>query len=98
MRIIITRGERSDRIDAHRRDGSNVSASFPHKGPIPHDAVHFFVESELGIADGFWGLVASGRHPEEIAVIADNMFLPASVEQFLGRHCEEASAPRRADS
>jgi hypothetical protein len=70
MRIIITRGERSDRIDAQRPDGSNVSTSFPHKGPIPHDAVHFFVESELGIADGFWGLVASGRHPEEIAAIA----------------------------
>ena len=38
--------------------------------PIPHDAVHFFVESELGISDGFWGLVAAGRHPEEVQDIA----------------------------
>jgi hypothetical protein len=70
MRITITKGERSDRIEALRADGSKVSTTFPHKGPIPHDAVHYIVESELGIADGFWGLVGSGRHPEEIADLA----------------------------
>jgi hypothetical protein len=70
MRITITKGERSDRIEALRANGCAVSTTFPHKGPIPHDAVHFFVESGLGITDGFWGMVAAGRHPEEIAGIA----------------------------
>jgi len=70
MRITITKGERSDRIDVTRPNGGEVSTSFPHKGPIPHDAVHFFVEAGLGITDGFWGMVAAGRHPEEIAGIA----------------------------
>jgi hypothetical protein len=70
MRITITKGERSDRIDALRANGGKVSTTFPHKGPIPHDAVHFFVESGLGISDGFWGMVAEGHHPEEIAGIA----------------------------
>ena len=70
MRITITKGERGDRIDLRRPNGSEVSTTFPHKGPIPHDAVHYFVESELGIGDGFWGLVAAGRHPEEIAELA----------------------------
>jgi hypothetical protein len=70
MRITITKGERADRIDVRRTDGSEVSTTFPHKGPIPHDAVHFHVESELGIGHGFWGMVASGRHPEDIAEIA----------------------------
>ena len=70
MRITITKGAREDRIDAVRPDGSCASTTFPHKGPIPHDAVHFFVESELGISDGFWGLVAAGRHPEEVQDIA----------------------------
>jgi hypothetical protein len=70
MRITITKGEREDWIEAVRSDGSSVRTSFPHKGPIPHDAVHFYVESSLGIRDAFWGTVAAGRHPEEVAAIA----------------------------
>jgi len=70
MRITITKGEREDRIDALRADGSKVSTTFPHKGPVPHDVTHYIVERELGFAHGFWGLVASGRHPEEIAGLA----------------------------
>jgi hypothetical protein len=70
MQITITKGERGDRIDAIRADGSNVSTTFPHKGPIPHDAVHFYVESELGLGRAFWGMVASGQHPEQVQEIA----------------------------
>ena len=70
MRITITKGEREDRIEAVRADGSSVRTSFPHKGPIPHDAVHFYVESSLAISDAFWGMVAAGRHPEEVQEIA----------------------------
>ena len=70
MRITITKGERSDRIHVLREVGTEASTSFPHKGPVPHDAVHFFEERGLGIAGGFWGMVAAGRHPEEIADIA----------------------------
>ena len=70
MRIRITKGEREDRIEAVRADGSSVRTTFPHKGPIPHDAVHFYVESTLAIPDAFWGMVARGEHPEAIAAIA----------------------------
>lgn len=70
MRITIIKGEREDSIEAVRGDGSHVRTSFPHKGPLPHDLVHFVVESELGIDRGFWGMVAAGRHPEEIAGLA----------------------------
>lgn len=70
MQITITKGASEDRILVHRRDGTAASTSFPHKGPIPHDAVHFFVESELEIRDGFWGLVASGRDPEDVGAMA----------------------------
>ena len=70
MRITITKGEREDEIEAVRADGSSVRTSFPHKGPIPHDAVHFYVESSLSIRDGFWGMIAAGRHPEEVQEIA----------------------------
>lgn len=70
MVILITKGERQDRIEASRADGSSVRTTFAKKGPIPHDAVHFFVEQQLGVARGFWGLVAAGHHPEEISDLA----------------------------
>jgi hypothetical protein len=37
---------------------------------VPHDAVHYFVESELGLACGFWGLIAGGMHPEAVQELA----------------------------
>jgi hypothetical protein len=70
MRITITKQARDDRIDICRDDGSSVSTTFPHKGPISHDFVHYAVESELGLSTGFWGLVAAGHRPEDIQEIA----------------------------
>lgn len=70
MRIKITKGSDRDFIEAHRYDGSIVTANFPKKGWFPHDAVHFVVESELQYEAGFWGRVASGSHPEEIGALA----------------------------
>lgn len=70
MEILISKGPTADNIVIRRRDGSVVNTSFPHKGPVPHDIVHFFVELELGFDGGFWGLVAGGRHPEDVGAIA----------------------------
>lgn len=70
MQITITKGSTEDRIAIVRSDGSLAETRFPKKGPVPHDAVHWFVERELGLANGFWGMVAAGRHPEEIQEIA----------------------------
>jgi hypothetical protein len=44
-----------------RSDG--VRLAVPPVGPsrlMPHDLVHFVVESELGLAHGFWGCIAAG--------------------------------------
>lgn len=70
MRITITKGEKEDHLDMERSDGSRASTLFPHKGPIPHDFVHYAVESELGFDRGFWGLIASGHDPEEVQELA----------------------------
>jgi hypothetical protein len=53
-----------------RADGSRAETTFAKKGPFPHDAVHYAVEKYLGLTDGFWGLVASGHRPEEVAELA----------------------------
>jgi len=70
MRISITKGDTEDRLDMERADGSRASTRFPHKGPIPHDFVHYAVESELGFDRGFWGLVEAGHRPEDIQEMA----------------------------
>lgn len=70
MEITITKGLSEDRIAIVHADGRRVETTFPKKGFIPHDAVHLFVERELGLKQAFWGMVAAGRHPEEIAGIA----------------------------
>lgn len=70
MRIEITKGRGLDRISLTRADGTAVQTSLAHKGPVPHDAVHWFVERELGLERGFWGMVAAGHHPEAIGALA----------------------------
>ena len=70
MDIVITKGEAADRIAVRREDGSNASFGLPHKGPVPHDVVHYFVERALGQGDGFWGKVAAGIDPEQIGAMA----------------------------
>mgnify|MGYP000252186270 CR=1 FL=1 len=70
MQITITKGQAEDRIAIVLANGRQLDSTFPKKGFIPHDAVHLFVERELGLKNAFWGMVASGSHPEEIAGIA----------------------------
>ncbi len=45
----------------HRSDGTSTGWDFPSYGDgLPHDLRHLVVEDELGLADGFWGLVDGG--------------------------------------
>ena len=69
MQIAITKGRSGDFIAIDRDDGSRVETSFPHKGPVPHDAVHYFVERTLGLTRAFWGKIAAGAHPEALVAL-----------------------------
>lgn len=70
MQVTITKGASADTIALERADGSRATFGFPKKGPYPHDAYHFFVERELGMAAGFWGLVAGGMAPDAVQALA----------------------------
>lgn len=70
MRVTIFKGTTDDRIEIRRHDGSVAATRFPKKGPVPHDAVHWIVEETLGFANGFWGMIAGGLHPEDVQEIA----------------------------
>jgi hypothetical protein len=50
-----------DRVYVHRADGTSTGWQFPTYGDSPpHDLCHLVVEQELGLTDGFWGLVDQG--------------------------------------
>ncbi|WP_284124505.1 hypothetical protein [Parerythrobacter aestuarii] len=70
MRIEIALRERTEHVTVERADGSTAVFVISRKGPLPHDAYHFFVEQAFGIDDGFWGRVAQGEDPEAIQLAA----------------------------
>lgn len=70
MNITITKGSDADMVAVTRANGSHAGFAFPRKGPYPHDAFHFFVERELGMQAGFWGLIASGMTPGAVQALA----------------------------
>ena len=70
MRVTIIHTPRECRIAIVRADGSRADTTFPHKGPFPHDAMHYAVERVMHMRHAFWGMVAGGLHPEEIAELA----------------------------
>lgn len=60
IRFIRVEGQR-DRVAVRRPSGGETSWELPtHGDQLPHDLVHGVVEAAFGVADGFWGRVASG--------------------------------------
>jgi hypothetical protein len=61
MQIIFTKGgDKFDRMDINRPDGRVETIQCPKQGIIPHDMVHYAVESTLQ-ARGFLGRVRDGE-------------------------------------
>jgi len=59
--VFVRRRGRRDRVYVTREDGTSISWDFPSYGDgLPQDLCHLVVESELGLTDGFWGLVDQG--------------------------------------
>src|SRR5260221_8106564 len=62
MRIVVQRldGKRYGSI-VERDDGVHFSVAGPgFMARLPHDLVHYVVESELDLTSGFWGSIADG--------------------------------------
>ena len=63
MKLIATRRSRTDKVDdlrCVRRDGSATGCPMPRQGILPHDLVHYVVESTLGWRHAFYGMIAAG--------------------------------------
>ena len=66
-RFVRTAGER-DKVYVRRSDGSETAWVFPSFGDgLPHDLVHFVVERDFGVREGFWGRVDRGVEPAKIS-------------------------------
>ena len=62
MRIELTKlSNERHRLDVVRDDGSRDGAELESRSLLLHDLVHYAVEAEAGITDGFWGLLAAGH-------------------------------------
>lgn len=70
MDIRIRRGANADVLQASPPDGPTLAFETLHKGPVPHDAVHYFVERAFGLDQGFWGFVARGLSPDDLQALA----------------------------
>ncbi|MBI3687207.1 MAG: hypothetical protein HY241_07680 [Actinobacteria bacterium] len=75
MEITFTRtGGRDDWVSVMRDDGSPLRWPWPAVGPqLPHDLVHFVVETHLRISWGFWGRVAAGADFGSLSQLADRL-------------------------
>ena len=54
------KSDKHDRLRFVRADGSETQTAMPRQGTLPHDLVHYVVESALPLRHGFMSLVASG--------------------------------------
>lgn len=71
MKLIVTKqgkGDKYDLLRCVRRDGSAAQTQMPRQGILPHDLVHYVVESALGYRHGFLGLVAAGADIQAVMV------------------------------
>jgi hypothetical protein len=64
---IVKAGSGPHRAVVARPGGEALQFAVYDYGPVlPHDLVHYVVESELGLAFGFWGLVSAGAKLQSV--------------------------------
>jgi hypothetical protein len=67
MKLVAQKTGKSDKRDKLRylrSDGTRAEIDMPRQGILPHDLVHFVVESNVRVSPGFTGLVARGAEPD----------------------------------
>lgn len=63
MQLIVSKlgkNEKYDQLRCVRHDGSETATMMPRQGVLPHDLIHYVVETTLGYRHGFLGMVAGG--------------------------------------
>ncbi|MEZ5963874.1 MAG: hypothetical protein R3F56_08530 [Planctomycetota bacterium] len=67
MRICLTRlSNDRHRLAVTRAGGACIERDLETRSVLLHDLVHYAVEAEAGIDDGFWGLLAAGADFDDL--------------------------------
>ena len=66
------------RFDYRRPDGSGESRAFETRSTLRHDLIHFAFETEAGLTDSFYGLIAKGATFDTLAGKGPDAFTPGS--------------------
>ena len=95
MRIRLKKGrDGPDSLACVREDGTSTWKRIQ-RGLAIHDLAHHAVESELGVADGFFGLVAGGWSFEAFAAAEERSHIPRGaiwVELLVNQFLTEAAS------
>jgi hypothetical protein len=90
MQLIAEKRAQSDKVDVLRfvrNDGSATSCDMPRQGILPHDLVHYVVESALPLRHGFLSQLARG---------ADAKFVMETVHDARNREVETEAVQAEA--
>lgn len=90
MKLIAEKRSKTDKYDVLRfvrNNGTCTDALMPRQGILPHDLVHFVVESALPLRHGFLSLLARG---------ADAQFVMESVHDHANQHVETEAVQAEA--
>jgi hypothetical protein len=89
---IVKEAGRSHRAVAVRDVGDTVQFAVADYGDrLPHDLVHYLVESTLGLDWGFWGLMAAGADLDAVArhSARHRRELPHRLDPLVDEHADE---------
>jgi hypothetical protein len=92
---IVKTGERNNRAIVVLEDGSVLRFAVPdYGGRLPHDLVHYAVESTLALDWGFWGLLSRGAQFEAVraAGARDRRRLSRMTDPLVAAHLDDLLA------
>lgn len=84
MKLIATKQGKTEKYDllrCVRADGSESSTRMPRQGVLPHDLLHYVVESALGYEHGFLGIIARGAEFNYTIAQVHDLNNPALADQ-----------------
>lgn len=86
LRLLATKAAptaKSDALRFVRADGTECAVAMPRQGVLPHDLLHWVVESGLALPGGFLSLVAAGAAADFAMTTAHDPRSPQATAQAL---------------
>lgn len=83
MEVKFTKTENGCRTKCTRIDGSVVEWEAPNNGRVPHDIVHWVIETTLCLDDSFYGNIAKGQDDYSVNELAHSDTELAKTEKLV---------------